>query len=129
MIAPPLSIWVRITSRLVPKIVRLISGRSAFNVILSNVRGPDEPLYSEGARVVALQSMGPIVDYLGLNMTGWTYVDTMSIGVVACREHVPDIWDLAERIPEALEELVAAADDVSHEPVRPPVAEAAGDAA
>ena len=44
-------------------------------------------------------------------------------------DQAPDIWDLAERIPEALEELVAAADDVSHEPVRPPVAEAAGDAA
>jgi diacylglycerol O-acyltransferase len=122
--------WLyRITSRLVPKIVRLISGRPAFNVILSNVHGPDEPLYSEGMKVVALQSMGPIVDYLGLNMTGWSYVDTMSIGVVACREHVPDIWELAERVPEALEELVVAAEEASRQPIPPSGARVAGSAA
>ena len=93
-----------------PKLLRTIIGRPTYNVILSNVRGPDHTMYVAGSRLVALRSMGPIVNELGLNITGWSYADTMSIGVVACREHVPDIWDLAERLPVALAELLQAAE-------------------
>lgn len=95
------------------RLVRRVTGRPTFNVILSNVRGPTKPMYVEGSRLVALRSMGPIVNDLGLNVTAWSYVDTMSIGVVACREHVPDIWTLAEQFAPALAELKHAA------PLRP----------
>ena len=54
--------------------------------------------------------MGPLSEGLGLNITGWSYADSMSIGVVACREPVSDIWELADRLPDALHELALAAD-------------------
>jgi WS/DGAT/MGAT family acyltransferase len=92
--------------RLVGRLLR----RPVFHVILSNVRGPAAPIYSDGARVVALRSMGPILDDGGLNFTGWSYVDTMSVGIVACREHVPDLWALAEGVELSLRELREAAE-------------------
>jgi WS/DGAT/MGAT family acyltransferase len=88
---------------------RLLTKRPAFHLILSNVRGPNAPLYSNGAKVVALRSMGPLLDGAALNFTGWSYVDTMSVGIVACREHVPDVWDLADGVAHSLRELVEAA--------------------
>jgi WS/DGAT/MGAT family acyltransferase len=83
-----------------------IAKRPMYNLIVSNVRGPSSPLHSEGARLVGIHSMGPLVDDLGLNITAWSYVDRMSFGVVSCRELIPDLWDLVERIPPALAELV-----------------------
>jgi hypothetical protein len=51
--------------------------------------------------------MGPLVMDLGLNVTGWSYCDDFTLGAVACREHMPDIWDLVEHTVAALDELVA----------------------
>ena len=53
--------------------------------------------------------MGPLANELGLNITMWSYCDQLSFGVVACPEHVPDLWDLVGRLPEALHELRTAA--------------------
>ena len=85
---------------------RKLTGRPSISTIVSNVRGPSEPIYSGGSKVVDLLSMGPIVDDQGLNFTGWSYLDKMNIGIVACREHVPDIWDLAEGAESELEILL-----------------------
>jgi WS/DGAT/MGAT family acyltransferase len=83
--------------------------RPMYNVIVSNVRGPSAPLYSDGARLVGIHSMGPLVDDLGLNITAWSYLDRMSFGVVTCQELVTDVWDVVDRIPPALDELVTCA--------------------
>ena len=80
--------------------------RPMYNLIVSNVRGPSSPLYSQGARLVGIHSMGPLVDDLGLNITAWSYLDRMSFGVVTCEELIPDVWDLVDRIPPALAELL-----------------------
>ena len=80
--------------------------RPMYNLIVSNVRGPSSPLYSEGAPLVGIHSMGPLVDDLGLNITAWSYLDRMSFGVVSCQELIPDLWNLVDRIPMALAELV-----------------------
>ncbi|MBW2273707.1 MAG: wax ester/triacylglycerol synthase family O-acyltransferase [Deltaproteobacteria bacterium] len=90
-----------------------ITGRPAMHAIVSNVRGPSAPLYLNGARLLELQSMGPLIDGVGLNFTGWSYVDKLSVGIVACREHVPDIWDLAKGVTAELKELLEAAEKVS----------------
>ncbi|MFN8628631.1 MAG: wax ester/triacylglycerol synthase family O-acyltransferase [Candidatus Binatia bacterium] len=92
----------------------LLLRRPSLNVIVSNVRGPSVPLYSGGARVLGIMSMGPLFNDVGLNVTAWSYLDQMSIGIVACHEHVPDIWDLADRFPTELQRLVAAA--ANHRP-------------
>jgi WS/DGAT/MGAT family acyltransferase len=84
--------------------------RPLFNVTISNVPGPPFPLYSAGARMVALYPMGPIFDGVGLNMTVMSYMTTLGFGLVACPETVPDVWDIAHALGDALDDLKKAAD-------------------
>jgi WS/DGAT/MGAT family acyltransferase len=86
-------------------LVQRLTGRPSYNLIISNVRGPGAPLFVEGFPLEELHSMGPLANELGLNITAWSYCDQLSFGVVACPEHVPDLWDLVARLPDALQEL------------------------
>jgi WS/DGAT/MGAT family acyltransferase len=79
-----------------------------YNLIVSNVPGPQFPLYIGGARLVDMYPMGPVFDGAGLNFTAMSYRDQVDIGFMACREAVPELWRLAGEIPEALAELVKA---------------------
>jgi WS/DGAT/MGAT family acyltransferase len=90
-------------------LVQAVTGRPSYNLIISNVRGPGAPLYVEGFPLEELHSMGPLANELGLNITMWSYCDQLSFGAVACPEHVPDLWDLVDRLPDALRELRTAA--------------------
>jgi len=80
------------------------------NLIISNVPGPPIPLYFNGAKLVALYPLGPIMDGAGLNLTVLSNMDSVGFGFISCRELMPDVWDLAEDVPAALAELVAAAE-------------------
>jgi diacylglycerol O-acyltransferase len=80
-----------------------------FNVTISNVPGPNFPLYCAGARMVAMYPMGPIFDGAGLNITVFSYMGSMHFGLVACRETVPRVWDIAHHLSDGLEQLVKAA--------------------
>jgi len=84
--------------------------RPLFNVTISNVPGPNFPLYSAGARMVAMYPLGPIADGGGLNMTVMSYMGTMFFGLNACRDLVPDVWNIARGLDEALDELRKAAE-------------------
>jgi diacylglycerol O-acyltransferase len=81
-----------------------------FNVTISNVPGPNIPLYSAGARMVAMYPMGPIADGGGLNITVMSYMGTMFFGLIACRETVPKVANIAHYLNDSLEELKKAAD-------------------
>lgn len=80
------------------------------NVIVSNVPGPEVPLYLAGARLEALFPLGPIVEGVGINVTVFSYLDAVHVGVQACWDLMPDIGVLARGMEEALAELVAATD-------------------
>ncbi len=79
------------------------------NLVISNVPGPPFPLYFAGAKLVGLNPLGPIMDGAGLNITVLSYVDNINWGFIACRELMPDLWDLADAIPDAQAELLKAA--------------------
>ena len=81
-----------------------------FNLTISNVPGPNFPLYSAGARMIAMYPMGPIFDGAGINITVMSYMGNVNFGLVACRETVPRVWDIAHYLGDALEELKKAAD-------------------
>ena len=49
-----------------------------------------------------------VVDGQGLNITVQSYVDWLDFGLVACRELVPDLWDLLDMI---VDDLYALADE------------------
>jgi WS/DGAT/MGAT family acyltransferase len=55
-------------------------GRPAYNLIVSNVRGPS-PFSLAGVPVVELRSLGPLSGRFGLNLTAWSYGDDFTIGI------------------------------------------------
>jgi diacylglycerol O-acyltransferase len=81
-----------------------------FNLIVSNVPGPDFALYLAGARMVAMYPVGPIVEGVGVNVTVFSYLDTMYVGIHGCWELAPDIEVIAAGMRDSLDELVQAAD-------------------
>jgi WS/DGAT/MGAT family acyltransferase len=78
-------------------------------LIVSNVRGPDVPLYMAGARLVNYSPISIAIDGLGLNVTGFSYAGTMWICAVSCREMLPDPAFFAECLRESFAELRDAA--------------------
>lgn len=84
------------------------SHRPIHNLVISNVPGPDFPLYMAGAEMVATYPMGPIMDGAGLNITVMSYRDNIDFGFLACTDLVPDVWDLADAVGHAFEEIRSA---------------------
>jgi WS/DGAT/MGAT family acyltransferase len=80
-----------------------------FNLIISNVPGPQQPLYSAGARMEHFYPVSAIADGQGLNITVQSYCGNLDFGFVSCRELVPDIWQMVELLNAAFDELKAAA--------------------
>jgi diacylglycerol O-acyltransferase / wax synthase len=84
--------------------------RPIHNVVISNVPGPPFPLYYAGAKAVCTLPMGPVMEGAGLNITVLSYMDSIDVGFMVCRELVPDVWKLADFTQEAMEELLKAID-------------------
>ena len=82
-------------------------------LIVSNVRGPDVPLYMAGARLVNYSPISIATHGMGLNVTGFSYAGTMWICAVSCREMLPDPAFFATCLRESFEELKTAAARVS----------------
>ncbi|HLM96132.1 MAG TPA: wax ester/triacylglycerol synthase family O-acyltransferase [Acidimicrobiales bacterium] len=80
-----------------------------FNLLLSNVAGPPFALYLAGGHVVGTYAFGPVTDGAGLNVTVISTDDRVGFGITACSDLVPQVWDLADAIAPALDELTAAA--------------------
>ncbi len=67
-----------------------------FNVVISNVPGPRTPMYLSGARMENYIPVSIVTDGMGLNITVHSYLDRLDFGLIACRELVPDLWDLLD---------------------------------
>jgi WS/DGAT/MGAT family acyltransferase len=94
-----------LASRLYSSMDLANSHRPIHNLVISNVPGPPFPLYMAGAELVAAYPMGPIMDGAGLNITVLSYRDHVDIGFMACRDLVPDVWELAAAVQPAFDEL------------------------
>jgi diacylglycerol O-acyltransferase / wax synthase len=79
-----------------------------YNLVVSNVPGPDFPLYLDGAELVATYPMGPISEGAGVNVTVLSYMDNVDFGFLACPELVPDVEAMAANVETAMAELLAA---------------------
>jgi len=66
------------------------------NVVISNVPGPRDPLYFAGAKLDHYIPVSTIAPGMGLNITVHSYQDRLDFGLVADRDLVPDLWDLAD---------------------------------
>ncbi|HAS08912.1 MAG TPA: wax ester/triacylglycerol synthase family O-acyltransferase, partial [Acidimicrobiaceae bacterium] len=76
-----------------------------FNLIISNVPGPQFPLYAGGAEMLSYIPVSAVADTQGLNMTIMSYNGRCDFGLVACRDAVPDLWVLCHLLEDALAEL------------------------
>lgn len=100
---------------LFPPLVRLYSRsrlanrlRPPINVIVSSVPGPRAPLHLSGGRLHSIYSVGPLIEGIALNVTAWSYVDQLNVGVLACPDLVERPEEIAEGIHAAVDELLVA---------------------
>jgi WS/DGAT/MGAT family acyltransferase len=80
-----------------------------FNVVVSNIVGPEFPLWCAGAKLVGLYPIGPIIEGVGLNVTVASYEGTLYVGILGCRELVPEVEHLGGHLADSFGELVKAA--------------------
>ncbi|OBI55391.1 wax ester/triacylglycerol synthase family O-acyltransferase [Mycobacterium sp. E796] len=87
---------------------RLTETMPVHNLVVSNVPGPQEPLYFLGCEVKAMYPLGPIFHGSGLNITVMSLNGTLDVGLISCPELLPDLWEMADDFAVAMEELLAA---------------------
>jgi hypothetical protein len=83
--------------------------RPIANLVISNVPGPDFPLYLGGAELECGFPLGPVMEGMGVNITIMSYRGIMYWGIISCPETMPKVWGLTAAIPLALDELLEAA--------------------
>jgi WS/DGAT/MGAT family acyltransferase len=82
--------------------------RPMFNVTVSNVPGPDVPLYFRGARLEAIYPISLISHGMALNITCESYAGTLNFAFVGCRDAIPHLQKLAVHAGDELDALEAA---------------------
>ena len=86
----------------------LSGARPVHNLVVSNVPGPQVPLYFLGADVRAMYPLGPIFHGSGLNITVMSLTGGLDVGLLSCPDLLPDLWDMADDFAVALDELLDA---------------------
>ncbi|MBB2913601.1 WS/DGAT/MGAT family acyltransferase [Streptosporangium becharense] len=108
--------WLQEMSDMMPSALTGLAARAAFalfagsagpiNVLISNVPGPQVPLYVSGVRLLSYHPVSVVTDASGgLNITVFSYDGSLDVGVIACREMVPDVWTITDHLRDALLEL------------------------
>jgi WS/DGAT/MGAT family acyltransferase len=92
------------------------------NTLVSNVPGPPVDLYTCGAKVTGMFPSSVILEGMGLNTTVISYGDRLDFGLHVDPDLVPDPWVIANAIPEAMAELLAASGLGEPTPVEDPFA-------
>ena len=83
----------------------LLSGRLPCNVVISNVPGPNEPLYWNGAKLQGLYPMSQPIDRVALNLTMVSYNGALEFGLTACRRSMPSMQALLVHIDQSVDDL------------------------
>jgi diacylglycerol O-acyltransferase len=96
----PLAVWplLRLTG----------SVRPPFNLVISNVPGPRQPMYWNGARLDGLYPLSIPLDGQALNITCTSYSDEIAFGLTGCRRTVPHLQRLLGYLDEELGALETA---------------------
>jgi WS/DGAT/MGAT family acyltransferase len=103
----------------VPVAMRVLSAAGAANVVppaanvtISNIKGPDMPLFVAGAALSSIFPMGPLMVGVGLGVTVVSYRDAVAFGLMACPDLVPEVQELADEVHEELAEMLAAVTNI-----------------
>jgi len=76
-----------------------------FNVVISNVPGPKEASYWNGAKLEGMYPVSIAMDRLALNMTVTSYNDQVEFGLVGCRRTLPSLQRMLDYLEDGLVEL------------------------
>ena len=79
--------------------------RPLFNVTISNVPGPTETLYWNGAEMQGLYPASLLQDGYALNITQTSYRDQMAFGITADRTALPRVQRLIDHLEDELAAL------------------------
>ncbi len=83
-----------------------LAGRfPAFSTVISNVPGPRQPQYWNGARLDGMYPVSIPFDGFAVNITLLSNNDNLDFGIVACRHSVPQVQHLIDHMETALQEL------------------------
>ncbi len=121
------SVMMDISEVMIPQVlgwgfraVTMAAARSAnpmpCHVVISNVPGPQIPLYLAGARVHMMMGLGPLLDLMGLFHAVLSGVGLITITFISCREMLPDPEFYKACLQEAYEELGLAALQIANRP-------------
>lgn len=98
---------------LAPAAFHLLTGMApnwqTFNVVISNVPGPKETCYWNGAKLEGMYPVSIAMDRLALNMTLTSYKDQVEFGLIGCRRTLPSLQRMLDGLEEGLADLEAAA--------------------
>jgi diacylglycerol O-acyltransferase / wax synthase len=93
-----------------PTLLTMLTGiggriRPMFNITISNVRGPDKPLYFMGAELLATYPASIVTHGQAINITCHSYAGTMNFGFTACHSSLPSMQKIAVYSEDAMQEL------------------------
>jgi diacylglycerol O-acyltransferase len=88
---------------------RLQARQRVFNLVVTNVPGPQSPLYMLGRELDAIFPMVPLAENTALGIAIMSYNGQLNFGLVSDFDALPDVESLAEELRLSVEELVAAA--------------------
>jgi len=80
-----------------------------FNTVITNVPGPNFPLYSMGSRMVANFGLGPVTHGIGLFQPVIGYNGQITVSAISCRQMMPDPEFYCDCLTEAFDDLQKAA--------------------
>jgi WS/DGAT/MGAT family acyltransferase len=106
--------WTQLGARTFGVAMRLLpntplTDSPIYNLIISNVPGPQTSLYFLGSEVKALYPLGPIFHGSGLNITVMSFNRKLNVGIISCPDLLPDLWKFADGFSVALAELLVRA--------------------
>jgi WS/DGAT/MGAT family acyltransferase len=88
---------------------RMVMRALPFNLVVTNVPGPQVPLYLLGARMLDNYGQVPLTDYLGLGIVLFSYAGRLCWGFTGDWDLVPDLERFVRATEESFRELCAAA--------------------
>lgn len=111
---PRLQKWAHGIASISPMGAGMVTGTAkkhpVFNVVISNVPGPKETLYLDGARLDEVYPVSIATHYLALNITISGYGDNLGFGYIACRRSVPALQRMLDYTQSSIQELEASLD-------------------
>jgi len=88
---------------------RLVARQRAYNLVVTNVPGPQFPLYSQGREMKEVYPVVPLVNNTAVGIALFSYNGVICWGILGDYDAAKDIGTLAEGIEKSIAELLSVA--------------------